>query len=94
MNEKSQHLHSTGLISSPETLIKGTKKPAQKTKRLVYISIDLDSGAVLIETSATVKKIEPAPVGFYVHFTTMVKAKRLKKRFEKSPYLIEQFLNI
>lgn len=64
-----------------------------KSKRLVYISIDLDTGQVIIETSPTVQKIEPAPVGFHVSFHTMRKAKQLKKRFEKKPYLIQNFIN-
>jgi hypothetical protein len=90
-NEKSQNLSQTPALSQKQS--KDTKKPASKTKRLVYISIDLDSGAVLIETSPSVRKIEPCPVGFYVSFLSMSKAKQLKKRFEKKPYLIQNFIN-
>lgn len=92
-NEKSQSHHSTSLLFSQKQ-VKDTKIKIPKPKRLVCISIDLDSGAVFIETSSSVRKIEPCSVGYYVHFTSMAKAKRLKKRFEKRPYLIEQFLNI
>jgi hypothetical protein len=62
-------------------------------KKFVYLSIDLDTGNVLIDESNFNRKIEPVPMGFYVHFCTIEKAMRLKRRFEKKPYLIEKFLN-
>ena len=64
-----------------------------KPKNLVFLSIDLDTGCVSIEVSQSVRKIEPAPIGHYVHFCTMSKAIRLKRKFDKAPYLVERFLN-
>ncbi len=72
------------------------KKNFQKTsliQRLVFLVINLDTGQVFIEESNSNRKIEPVPMGFYVHLCTMGKAKQLKKRFENKPYLIEKFLN-
>lgn len=62
-------------------------------KQLVYLSIDLDTGYSTIEESNSNNKIEPVPYGHYVHICTMAKAIRLKKSFDKKPYLIEKFLN-
>lgn len=64
-----------------------------KPLNLCFLAIDLDTGSISIEESSSNKKIEPAPIGHYVHFCKKSEAIRLKRKFDRKPYLIEKFIN-
>jgi len=72
---------------------KDSKLPDPSTKKLVYLSVDIDTGFTIVNYTLANRKSEINPVGHYIIFLDSLKmAMQLKRKFDKYPYKVENYL--